>query len=124
MTATRQEAEQTHREQSRLAERHLRESVALRRQVLGSATPSTASTRAAVWRSRAEQARHNLAQIEALPVTEAAQYVRELAARAAAEREAAERARAAREKRAAQLDHYRLSSDHGRTGPQRDALGL
>ncbi|WP_447588421.1 MobF family relaxase [Microbacterium lacticum] len=124
VTATRQEAEQTHREQSRLAERHLRESVALRRQVLGSATPSTASTRAAVWRSRAEQARHNLAQIEALPVTEAAQYVRELAARAAAEREAAERARAAREKRAAQLDHYRLSSDHGRTGPQRDALGL
>ena len=124
VTETRHDAEQTHREQSRLAERHLRESVALRQRVLGSATPRTAITRAAGWRARAEQARHDLAQIEALPVTEAAQYVRGLAARAEAERQAAERAQAAREKRATQLGRYRPSSDHGRTGPQRDAPGL
>ncbi|PDQ34205.1 MAG: hypothetical protein B5766_12175 [Candidatus Lumbricidophila eiseniae] len=120
VTELRQEAEQARREQNRLAERHLRESVALRRQVLGSATPSTVSARAAGWRARAEQARHDLAQIEALPVAEAAQLVGELAARAEAERQAAERAQAAREARAAQLGRSRPSSDHGRTGLERD----
>lgn len=124
VTEARREAEQAHREQNRMAERHLRESVALRRNVLGSATPSTVSTRAAGWRARAEQARHDLAQIEALPVTEAAQYVRELVARAEAERQAAERAQAAREARAAQLGRPRPSTDHGRTGPERDAPSL
>jgi len=124
VTETRQEAEQTRREQGRLAERHLRESTGLRQRVLGSESPSTASTHAAGWRARAEQARQDLAQIEALPVTEAAQYVRELAARAEVERRVAERAQAAREKRAAQLGRYRPSSDHGRTGPERDAPGL
>ncbi|MDM4763224.1 hypothetical protein QT381_09420 [Galbitalea sp. SE-J8] len=124
VTETRQEAEQAHRERGSLAERHLRESTVLRRKVLGSATPSTARTRAAGLRARAEQARRDLAQIEALPVTEAVQYVRELAARARAEREIAERARAAREARAAQLGRFRPSSDHGRTGPERDAPGL
>ncbi|HWL01684.1 MAG TPA: MobF family relaxase [Microbacteriaceae bacterium] len=117
---TRQEAQQAHREEARLAERHLRESTGLRLKVLGSATPSTASTRAAGWRARAEQARHDLAQIEALPVTDAVQYVRELAARAEAERQAAERAQAAREARAAQFGRPRPSTDHGRTGPERD----
>lgn len=121
---TRQEALQAHREQNRLAERHLRESTVLRRKVLGSATPSAASTRAAGWRTRAERARHDLAQIAALPVTEAARYVRELAARAEAERQAAERAQAAREKRAAQLGRYRPASDYGRKGPERGAPSL
>ncbi|RQP10995.1 MAG: hypothetical protein EAS51_07100 [Microbacteriaceae bacterium] len=120
VTETRLEAEQAHREQSRLAERHLRESTALRRQLLGSATPSTAATCATGRRARAEQARHDLAQIEALPVTEAAQLVRELAARAEAERQTAERAQAAREARAAQLGPSRPSSEHGRTGSERD----
>src|SRR6218665_441027 len=121
VTELRQEAEQARREQNRLAERHLRESVALRRQVLGSATPSTVSARAGGWRARAEQARHALAQIEALPVAEAAQLVGELAARAEAERQAAERAQAAREARAAQLGRSRPSSAHGRTGLGRGA---
>lgn len=98
----------------------MRESAALHRQVLGSATPSTASTRAADWRARAEQARHDLTEIEALPVAEAAQLVRERAARAEAERQAAERAQAVREARAAQLGRSRPSSEHGRTGPERD----
>jgi hypothetical protein len=118
VTETRQEAEQTHRQQHRLAERHLQESAALHRQALGSTTPSTASTRAAGWRTRAEQARRDLAEIEALPVTEAARLVRERAARAEAEREAAERAQAARDARAAQLGQFRPSSDHGWTGPE------
>src|SRR6218665_471359 len=120
VTELRQEAEQARREQNRLAERHLRESVALRRQVLGSATPSTVSARAAGWRARAEQARHDLAQIEGPPPAGAAQLVGELAARAEAERQAAERAQAAREARAAQLGRSRPSSDHGRTGLERD----
>ena len=116
---TRQDAQQTHRQQHRLAERHLHESAALHRQVLGSTTPSTASTRATQWRTRAEQARHDLAEIETLPVTEAARLVRERAVRAAAEREPAERTQAVRDARAAQLGQFRPSSDHGRTGPER-----
>ncbi|WP_245558865.1 MobF family relaxase [Humibacter albus] len=124
VTVMRKEAEQAHREQGRLAERHLRESAVLRGKALGSTTPSTAITRAAGWRARAEQARQDLAQIEALPVTEAVQLVRELAARDEAERQAAERAQVAREARAAQLSRYRLSSDHGRTTPEHDAPSL
>lgn len=124
VTETRQEAEHAHRERTRLAERHLRESTILRQQVLGSATPSAAITRASGWRARAELARRDLAQIEALPVTEAVQYVRDLAARAEAERQAAERAQAAREARAAQLNDFtRRPGDHGRTPPDR-GLGL
>ncbi len=119
-TEKQQEAAQARREQGRVAERHLRESAALRRQVLGSATPSAVSARADQWRARAAQARDDLARIESLPVTEAAQYVRELAARTEAEREAAARAQAEREARAARLRPYRPSSDHGRTGPERD----
>ncbi|MEO6505544.1 MAG: AAA family ATPase, partial [Terrimesophilobacter sp.] len=120
VTETRQDAQQTHRQQHRLAERHLHDSAVLHRQVLGSTTPSTASTRATQWRTRAEQARHDLAKIETLPVTEAAQLVRERAARAEAEREAAERAQAGRDARAAQLGQFRPSSDQGRAGPERD----
>ncbi len=120
VTETRQDAQQTHRQQHRLAERHLHDSAVLHRQVLGSTTPSTASTRATQWRTRAEQARHDLAEIETLPVTEAAQLVRERAARAEAEREAAERAQAGRDARAAQLGQFRPSSDQGRAGPERD----
>ncbi|MCC4268327.1 hypothetical protein [Microbacterium schleiferi] len=124
MAEARQEALQAHRERARLAVRHLRESTILRRQVLGPATPSAAITRASGWRARAEQAWHDLARIEALPISEAVQYVRELAARAEAERQAAERAQAAREGRAAQLGRPRPSTDHGRTGPERDGLGV
>ncbi len=120
VTEARQDAQQTHLQQHRLAERHLRESTTLHRQVLGSTTPSAASPRATQWRTRAEQARRDLAQIEALPVTEAAQLVRERAARAEAEREAAERAQAGREARAVQLGQFQPSSDHGRRGPERD----
>lgn len=90
--------------------------------MLGSATPSTAITRATQWRTRAEQARSDLAEIEALPVTEAVQLIRNLTARAEAEREATERAQAARDARAAQFRSP--STDHGRTGPERDGPRL
>ncbi|HEX4057670.1 MAG TPA: MobF family relaxase [Galbitalea sp.] len=121
----RKDVEQAHHERRQLADRHLHESAVLHRQLLGSATPSTASTRAAAWRTRAEQGRRDLARIEALPITEAAQLVRTRAARAEAEREAAERVQAARDARAAKLHQFPLPSpDHGVTHPGRDAPGL
>ena len=121
----RRNVEQTHSEERRLAERRLTEYAALLRQVLGSATPSVASTRAVQWRTRAEQARRDLAETEALPVTEAAQLVRDRAARAEAERIVAERAQAARDARAAQLGHFRpTSTDRTRPGPERDGIGM
>jgi hypothetical protein len=86
VTEARRDAEHTHREQRNLAERHLRGSAVLRRKVLGSATPSTASTSATQWRTRAEQTRRDLAEIEALPITETAQLVRDRTARTEAER--------------------------------------
>jgi hypothetical protein len=67
----------------------------------------TAEGRAARWRTRAEQARRDLAEIEALPVTEAARLVRDRAARVHAERAAAARAKAARDARAAKLGQFR-----------------
>jgi hypothetical protein len=125
VTEMRKDVEQAHHERRQLADRHLHESAVLHRQLLGSATPGTASTRAAGWRTRAEQARRDLAEIEALPVTEAAQIVRLRAARAEAEREAAERVQAARDARAAKLHQFRSpSTGHGVTRPERDAPGL
>lgn len=124
VTKTRHEAEQASREQNRLAGRHMRESVTLRQRVLGYAPPSTAATRAAEWQARAEQARHDLAHIETLPVAEAAQFASELAARAEAERQTAEQARAVREARAAQLRDSRPPHDQSRPGPERDAPRL
>ncbi len=120
----RQEAEQASREQNRIAGRHLRESVSLRQRVLGHAPPSTAISRAAEWQARAEQARHDLAHIETLPVAEAAQFASELAARAESERQAAERVRAEREARAARLRDFRPSNDHHRAEPGHDAPRL
>lgn len=121
---TRQEAQQAHREQGRMVERHLRESIALSQRSLAGSTPSRAVAHAAKLRKQAERDRHDLARLEALPVTEATQFVRELTARAEAEREAAERARAAREARAAQFEPSRPSNGHGRTEPERGGLGM
>ncbi len=122
VTQSRRHAQRTRREQHHLAERQLRESAVLRRRVLGSAT---ASTRGAQWRARAEQARRDLAEIEALPVIEAARLVRERAARAETELGAAERAQASRDMRAVQLGQFESpSTDHGTKGQERDAPGL
>jgi len=124
VTETRKEAQQAHREQGRMVERHLRESIALSRRALAGSTPSSVIAHAAKLRKQAERDRHDLARIEALPVTEAVQYVRDLAARNEVEREVAQRAPAAREKRATQLDRSRPSHDRDRPGPHRDGPGL
>ncbi|MFV0374853.1 MobF family relaxase [Microbacterium sp.] len=124
VTETRQEAERAHREQGRLVDRQMRESIALSQRALGGSTPSRVIAHAAKLRKQADRDRRDLARIEALPVTEAAQLGRELTARAEVAREAAERARAARVARAAQLEPFRPSTGHGRTGPERGGLGM
>ena len=124
VSETWQGAERAHRAWRHLTERHLHESAKLNQQVLGSATPSTAITRAAGWRTRAEKATHDLAGIETLPVTDAAQRDRDRDARAEAEREAVEHAQAARDARATRLGQFRPSSDHGGTRPNRDGFGI
>jgi len=112
------DTDQTRSEQQRLAKYHADERAALRRRILGELTPSTAGTRAAQWHVRAERARHDLAEIDAIPTAVAAQLVRDHAARAEAEGAAAERAQAARDARAAKLDQFRsASNEHQRPGP-------
>ncbi|WP_168916541.1 hypothetical protein [Microcella flavibacter] len=79
---------------------------------------------AAQWRAQAESARHDLATIEALPMTGAAQLIHNRIAQEQARREAAERALAERKARAAQLhDFTRRPPDQGPTQPSR-GLGL
>jgi hypothetical protein len=76
--------------------------------------------RAAAWRTRAQQAR-----IESLPITEAAQLLRDRAASAELERIAVAQAKAVAVARAAKLARFPSpSSDHRRSGPERDAPGL
>lgn len=118
-----QDAEQVRSEQQRLIARHSGERASLRRRVVGELPLSTAGTRTVPWRGRAEQSRLDLAEIEALPVIEAAQLVRERAARVQAERAAAERAQAARDARAAKLDQLRSASDDRRRPAQDYGVG-
>ncbi|TFD46365.1 hypothetical protein E3T55_17290 [Cryobacterium frigoriphilum] len=118
-------AEQTQHELGHIAERHTDERAALRRRILGNLTPSTAEARAVQWRGHADQARHDLAEIEALPVTEAAQLIREWVARAQTEEAVAEPAQTVRDARAAKLGQFHAQSiDQGRTGPERDGIGM
>lgn len=120
VTETRNEAQQAHREQRRMVDRQMRESIALSQRALGNSTPSRVIAHAAKLREQAERDRSDLARIEALPVLEAAQLVSELTARAEAERQAAERAQAAREARAAQLGGFATRTRHdGPTPPDR-----
>ena len=118
-----QDAEQARSEQQRLIARHSGERASLRRRVVGELPLSTAGTRTVPWRGRAEQSRLDLAEIEALPVIEAAQLVRARAARVQAERAAAERAQAARDARAAKLDQLRSASDDRRRPAQDHGVG-
>lgn len=121
MVEVREAAEQAHRAGRQLAARQLREATALSQRAREGSTPGRVIAHAAKLRKQAERDRRNLMRIETLPLSEAAEVVRKLAARAEAEREAAERARAAREARAAQLDQFRLrSTSRHRTGPERD----
>ena len=119
------DAEHTHREHERRAWRRAEERAALRGGIFGNQRPGTAEAHAVQWRGRAEQARGDLAEIETLPLTEAAQLVRDRAARVEAERIAAERARAARGARAAKLNPFQSPSiEHECRGLERDGIGM
>ncbi|MFT4122281.1 MAG: hypothetical protein QM635_00440 [Microbacteriaceae bacterium] len=120
----RQVAERDRRAGQGLTARQLREETALRRRTIGDARPSSIAARAATLRKQAEQDRRDLAQIEALPLREAAQLVHERAAQAEAARLAAEREKAAAEARAAKLGHFPSTTTTRRTGPERGGLGL
>ena len=114
-------ATQALRERQQLTERHRSEAAALHGRVLSGTTPSTLARAAAKLRQQAEHDRADLAQLEALPIGEAANRVRRRAAQAEAERAAVEQARAALEARAARLGHTPAQQpDRGRSGPERD----
>ena len=115
VTQTRQQVDEARQDQQHLAGRQMRERTDLRRQVFGNHRSGSAQTQAARWQERAEAARRDLAEIESLPVDEAAQFVR--AQREQAQREAAESALAERQSRA--VTHR--PPDHGPTPPD---LGL
>ncbi|HEY5224889.1 MAG TPA: MobF family relaxase [Microbacteriaceae bacterium] len=118
------DVEQTRSEQKRLAEHRADERAALHRRILGNIPLGTAEGRAAQWRTRAEQARRDLAEIEALPVTEAARLGRDRAARVQAERAAAEHTKVARDAQAAKLDQFRSASDERQRPAPALGLGL
>jgi AAA domain len=94
--AAQQDAERAHLEQQELTANHAAGRSALRQAIGGGYLPSRLKARAAELRAHAQQARHNLAEIEALPGAEAAQLIRDRA-QVAAERTAktASRARTA-----------------------------
>src|SRR5690606_4463306 len=73
---TPQPAEQARHEQQQLAARQAQERRNLRRQRLGDRAPRRAGAQAGRWRERAAAARRDLATIEALPPTEAAELIR------------------------------------------------
>lgn len=117
----RQDAEYARRAQQQLARAHMDARASLRRRIYGDQRPVDPIQRVADWRTRAQQARDELAQIEALPISEAAQLVRDRTAQAELERIAAEQAKAAAAARAAKLARFPSpSSDHRRSGPERD----
>ncbi len=106
-------------EQQELAARHTQENRTLVAQAFGDRTPSSPRKLAARWRAQAETARRDLSSIDALPVTEAAQLIRDRATHEQARCEAVEH-----EARAAQLhDFARRSPRQGPTAPSR-GLGL
>ncbi|MGV8979357.1 MAG: hypothetical protein ACOH17_15075 [Cellulomonas sp.] len=86
--ASQQDAERAHLEQQQLTADHAAARSALRQSIGGRHPPSGLNARAAQLRAHAQQARHHLAEIEALPSTEAAQLIRDRAAQAEAERTA------------------------------------
>lgn len=110
VTETRERADQARQEQQQLAGRQTQERAALRRQVFGNQRPSSAQTNVARWTKRAEAARRDLAEIESLPVAEAAQLV--YAQQEQAKREVVENT--TRRFPAAQIhDHGSTPPDHG-----------
>jgi len=87
--AAQHDAEHAHLEQEQLTDDHAAARSALRQSIGGGYLPTGLQARAAQLRAHAQLARHDLAQIEALPSAGAAQLVRDRAAQAEAERIAA-----------------------------------
>ncbi len=88
---------------------------ALRHDVGGGHLPSSLEARATELRAHARQARHTLAEIEALPVAEAAQLIRDNSARATAEAVA----EATWQTRAAEATRWHSPSPVPPPGPER-----
>ena len=120
VTEMRERADGTRQGQQRLTARQSRERADLRRHVFGDRTPSSAQAQAVRWRARAAAARHDLAEIDALPITEAAQLLRARAARATAEPTASEPATAVTRAPAAEPDRWHSPSPGHRPSHERD----
>lgn len=101
LVGARQQAVQAREALYELDQRHATERAALTRGVLGNARPGTLTGQVAQLKERAERARRDLDQLEALPPTEAAQIVRDRQAQAEAERAASKQERREAEARAA-----------------------
>ena len=119
MIAAQKGAERAHQQLRDLTARHMDERAALWRSIGGGQRPSTANVRATEWRRSADEARRLLAEIEALPITEAAQLIRLNARHAAPERTADATVQA----HAAEADRRPSRSPGHRLPPRRD-LGL
>ena len=112
----RQDAAHAHRQLRALIARHVDARAALWRSMGDGQRPDTASARVAKWRHSAHEARRLLAEIEALPIPEAAALIQRKARPAHPERvpEAAPQARAAKR-------NHRLSTSAApRLLPRRD----
>lgn len=124
MVEQRERVADAKQKQQELAARHTQENRALIAQAFGDRTSSSPRKLAVQWRARVETVRRDLATIEALPVGEAAQLIRDRAAQEQARREAAERVLVARKARATQLhDFIRRPPNQGPTPPNR-GLGM
>ncbi|WP_422933056.1 MobF family relaxase [Sinomonas sp. P47F7] len=115
-------ATEAHEDQQMPGARHVQERANLRRRVFDHRSPGNALAQVERWHERAEAARRDLAFIEALPVTEAAQLISARADREQARREAAERVAAERRARAAKPHDF--TRRPGDRGPMRSDRGL
>jgi hypothetical protein len=93
VSQAREQADRLRDEYAQLADRQQRERGVLQREVYGKQRPTSAQAQAARWRARANHARQALVEIEARPVTEAAQLLRERDLRQRAQERAHEQAR-------------------------------
>jgi hypothetical protein len=114
--AAQQDAERAHLEQQQLTADHAAARSALWQDVGSGYPPSSLEARAAELRVHAHQARSTLAEIEALPVTEAAELIWYRTARAAAERTATAASRA----RVAESTRWHSASPGGQPTAERD----
>lgn len=77
VTQAREHADRLRDEYTQLLGRQQRERAVLQREVCGNKRPTSAQAQASRWRDRVAGARQALREIEALPVTEAAELLRE-----------------------------------------------